>query len=256
MTDSDEPARLARADASTIAYRRLAGKGPGVIFLGGFRSDMEGTKALALEAACRARGRAFLRFDYSGHGRSGGNFIEGTIGQWLDDALAVIDRLTEGPQILVGSSMGGWIALLAARARPARLAGLIGIAAAPDFTERLMWDCYPEERRRALLRDGIWFEPSQYSEEPYPITLKLIEEGRRHLLLDGPLPLAVPVRLLQGMRDPDVPWTHALDLMRAIVAEDARLTLLGSGDHRLSGPAELALLSTTLDELAGIAAAV
>jgi len=254
MSKADRPQFLKRPDGSKIAYRRLPGKSPGVLFCGGFRSDMQGTKALALEAHCRAAGRAFARFDYFGHGESEGAFALGAIGRWRDDALAVLDEVCEGPQILVGSSMGGWIMLLAALARPERIAGLIGVAPAPDFTERLMWQRYPEAVRRTLLRDGLYREPSQYSADPYPITLKLIEEGRRHLLLDGPIEIDRPVRILQGMDDPDVPWSHSLSLVAALRGCDVALTLVKDGDHRLSRPQDLERLTGCLDEVVAIAA--
>ncbi|MGE0726109.1 MAG: alpha/beta fold hydrolase [Alphaproteobacteria bacterium] len=202
-------ATLPTADGERLAYARTPGRGPGIVFLGGFMSDMTGTKAVALERHCRERGRAFLRFDYRGHGASTGAFADGTIGAWAGDAVAAIDALTEGPQLLVGSSMGGWLMVLAALARPARVAGLVGIAAAPDFTDDLMWDEMPEPVRRALLRDGVWHEPSQYSETPYPITLRLIEEGRQHFVLRAAIPLSCPVRLLHGVEDRDVPWTQS-----------------------------------------------
>jgi pimeloyl-ACP methyl ester carboxylesterase len=231
-----------------LAYARLPGAGPGVVFLPGFRSDMGGTKALALRDACAARGRAFLRFDYSGHGESEGRFEDGTIGQWTEDALALFDALTEGPQILVGSSMGGWIATLLAVRRPERVAALIGLAPAPDFTEALMWPAFTPAQREVVLRDGVLHLPSQYG-EPTPITRALIEDGRTHLLLDKPIPLPCPVRILQGMADPDVPWRHALRLVEALESDDVRLHLVKGGDHRLSRPEDLRLLVETLDQL-------
>lgn len=240
---------LPAIDGSRIAYHRLTGKRPGIIFCGGFKSDMEGTKALYLEALCAAEQRSFLRFDYFAHGKSDGAFTLGTIGHWLNDTLTVLDALTEGPQIIVGSSMGGWIMLLAALARRERIHGLVGIAAAPDFTERLMWKLWSDEIRQSLLRDGIYLEPSAYSADPYPITLKLIEEGRNHLLLDQPIQLNCPVRLLQGMADEDVPWSHALILTEALGHKDVTLTLIKDGDHRLSRPQDLALLKNTIKGL-------
>ena len=233
-----------------LAWRRLRGQGPGVVFLGGFHSDMTGSKAEYLASWCAARGRAFLRFDYSGHGASGGRFEEGSIGQWAADAERVLLELTEGPQILVGSSMGGWIALLLARRHPERLAGLIGIAAAPDFTEDLMWAQFPPAVREAILRDGAWHRPSEYG-EPYPITRHLIEEGRGHLVLRAPLPISAPVRLLHGQADPDVPWESALRLAAHITGEDVDVVLVKAGDHRLSKPGELALLGRVLGALLG-----
>jgi pimeloyl-ACP methyl ester carboxylesterase len=211
--ESETEARsLSRSDGAAIAYRKTDGAEPGIVFLGGFRSDMTGTKALALEQHCRAKNRAFVRFDYFGHGASSGTFTDGTIGRWAEDATCVLDEITDGPQILIGSSMGGWIMLLAALARPCRLAGLIGIAAAPDFTEALMWRRYPEAVRETLRRDGVYYQPTPYEEGPYAITMKLIEEGRDHLLLDRAIDIACPVHLIQGMKDDSVPWQHALTI--------------------------------------------
>jgi pimeloyl-ACP methyl ester carboxylesterase len=251
MTSSSTiPDTLAAPDGVSIAYHRFRGKSPGVVFMGGFMSDMTGTKAMTLETFCRNRGQAYLRFDYRGHGASSGRFEDGTIGLWSEDALAAFDSLTDGPQIIVGSSMGGWIALLTALKRPARVAGLVGIAAAPDFTEDLMWAVFPAEKREQLARDGVLYEPSDYAEKPYGITMKLIEDGRRHLLLRGaPLPLTCPLRLLHGMRDPDVPWQRSLTLADKIAAEDVRVVLIKDGDHRLSREHDLALLCDTVGDL-------
>jgi pimeloyl-ACP methyl ester carboxylesterase len=244
----EERGRLQRAGLPPLAYARGAGRTPTVVFLPGFASDMEGEKAQALADVCAARGQAVLRFDYSGHGASGGRFEEGTIGRWRDDALDVIDALSDGPLVLVGSSMGGWLALLVALARPARLAGLIGIAAAPDFTERLMWASMPFSARETLMCEGRIMVPSAYG-APYPITRALIEDGRRHLLLDGPIALTAPVRLLHGQADPDVPWELSLRLAEQITGADVTVTLIKDGDHRLSRPADLALLRRTLGGL-------
>lgn len=246
--------RLPRPDGATIAYHRLPGKSPGVMFCGGFKSDMTGTKAMALEAACRKTGRAYVRFDYFGHGQSSGQFTEGTVGRWAEDTIAVLDRLTEGPQILVGSSMGGWLVLLAALARRERVAGIACIAPAPDFTEALMWPNLPDDAKTALMRDGVWQRPSQYSPDPYPITRNLIEEGRRHLLLDRGIALDVPVRILHGMADPDVPWRHSLKLIAALMSRDVTLTLVKDGDHRLSEPADIARLTAAIEDLCRTAA--
>lgn len=232
-----------------IAYVRSPGKGPGVVFLGGFKSDMTGTKAQFLEAWARERGRAFLRFDYSGHGQSGGDFLDGAIGDWFEDALAVLEALTEGPQVLVGSSMGGWIALLVAKAIPDRVAALVGIAAAPDFTEDSMWDGFDAAQRAALARDGRVELPSGYDDGPYVITRRLIDEGRTRLVLRSPLPLPFPVRLLQGSADADVPPSVALRLFEHAQGPDLRLTLVKGADHRFSEPGNLALLAATLDDL-------
>lgn len=231
----------------TIAARGAGARLPGVVFLGGFRSDMTGTKAVWLEEWARARGRAFLRFDYRGHGQSAGRFADGCIGDWSDDAAEAVSRLTEGPQILVGSSMGGWIALLLTQRMPARVAALVGIAAAPDFTETIRSEMSPADHER-LLREGRIERPSDYSPEPYVITRRLIEDGRRHCLLDRPLRLAVPVRLLQGTADTDVPPAVALRLFDRLDCPDARLTLVKGADHRFSGERELQLIGGTLDE--------
>jgi pimeloyl-ACP methyl ester carboxylesterase len=212
---------------------------------------MTGRKALALDAFCAARGRAMLRLDYSGHGASDGDFIAGTIGRWYLDARHVIDAITGSDQlVLVGSSMGGWIALLLARHLGPRLAGLVGIAAAPDFTEKLMWESMAPPERATLLRDGVLHVPSQYG-PPTPVTRALIEDGRRHLVLDGPIPITAPARLLHGQRDPDVPWEFSIKLAERIVGDDVRITLIKDGDHRLSRPEDLALLTETVASLLG-----
>ncbi len=222
---------------------------PGIVFLGGFMSDMTGSKALALEAFAAARGQAFIRFDYFGHGASSGRFEDGSIGRWAEDAVAVLDELTEGPQILVGSSMGGWIMLLAALARPHAVAGLVGIAAAPDFTETLMWRAFTPEIRATIERDGVYHEPSAYGEQPYPITRHLIEEGRTHLLLGQQIPIDCPVRLIHGVADPDVPYTLSLDLMQRLGSSDVEVTLIKGGGHRLSEPPDLARMTGVVDAL-------
>ena len=244
--------RLASAGAE-LAWRRVEGDGPTVLWLGGFRSDMSGTKAQALADWAVAAQRAFLRFDYSGHGESSGDFAEGTIGAWRGDALAVIDELTEGPLLLIGSSMGGWVALLAALARPERVAGLALIAPAVDFTETLMWPKLSKEARAAVERDGRWMAPSDYG-EPYPLTHALFEDGRGWCLLSGSIPTPSPVRILQGGRDPDVPWRHALKLVKALDGDDVVFTLIKDGDHRLSRAEDLQRLVAAVDELARIAA--
>ncbi len=242
--------RLDRGDGVELAWMREDGSSPTVVFLPGFRSDMTGEKASALATFCAARGQAMLRFDYSGHGASGGQFENGTIGRWRDDALAMIDRQTTGPLLLVGSSMGGWIGLLAALARPDRVAGLIGIAAAPDFTEVLAWQAMSEEDRATLLRDGVLRVPSRYG-EPYPITQALIQDGRNHLLLNKPIALDCPVRLLHGQCDPDVPWQTSLRVAERLIGQDVQVILVKDGDHRLSRPADLALLWRVMAALLG-----
>jgi len=232
-----------------LAYVKTDGTGPGVVFLGGLRSDMTGTKAQFLEDWARQRGRAFLRFDYSGHGQSSGTFEEGCIGDWAEDAAAAITALTEGPQVLVGSSMGGWVSLLTARAMPDRVCALIGIAAAPDFTEDSMWASFDDDQRTNLMTEGRVELPSDYSDEPYVITRRMIEDGRTRLVLRDPLPLPFPVRLLQGSNDTDVPPSVALRLFDHADSPDMRLILVKGADHRFSEPAQLVLLAKTLDDL-------
>jgi len=246
---SEMPEFLAREGGERIAYFRRAGRAPGVVFLGGFMSDMTGTKAQALDRYCGERGQAFLRFDYFGHGASSGEFKDGTVGRWKADALAALDALTEGPQVLVGSSLGGWIMLLVALARPERVKALVGIAAAPDATEDLMWAELSEEARATVLREGFVRLPSQYSPDGYVFTRALIEEGRDHLLMRAPIPIACPVRLLQGMEDPDVPWRTSLALAERLAGTDVQVTLVKDGDHRLSRDSDLALLTRTLETL-------
>ena len=253
MTSASLPEFLETADGRRIAYHRTrAGNEsdgrPGVVFLGGFKSDMTGTKATFLEEACRERGLAFLRFDYTGHGQSSGDFEAGCIGAWARDAMDAIEALTQGPQVLVGSSMGGWISLLAARARPERVAALVTVAAAPDFTEDGMWAEFSDAQKAELAETGRVALPSDYGDEPYVITRRLIEDGREHLVLRTPLNLPFPVRLLQGTADADVPQERALALLAHAQSPDLRLTLVKGADHRFSGPAELALLAATLDE--------
>ncbi len=249
---ADGPSHMTRGGGKTIAYHKTPGKGPGVVFLTGFKSDMTGAKALALETYCKTAGRAFLRFDYTGHGQSSGSFDAGTIGQWAQDALDALDALTEGPQILVGSSMGGWIMLLAARARPERVIGLIGVAAAPDFTRDLMWNGFTDEQRAALERDGHVDVPNCHGDqEPYRIQKKLIDDGFDQILLDTPLEINVPVRLIHGLLDQDVPWRTALKIQSALTSDDVEVTLVKDGGHRLSGPHDLDRLTRTLDALSG-----
>ena len=233
---------LTRQDGATIAYRKTTGKSPGVLFLAGFRSDMTGTKATMLESMCREQGRGFVRFDYFGHGESSGDFTEGTIDRWAEDAIAVLDEVCEGPQVLVGSSMGGWIMLLVALAHPQRIDALVGIAAAPDFTETLMWDRFGADIRQTQERDGIYHEPSEYDEVPTPITMKLIREARAHLLLDRSIAIHCPVRLIHGMRDEAVPWGHSLLIRDVLLAHRVTLTLIKDGDHRLSRDNDLRLI--------------
>lgn len=227
-----------------LAYQRLRGRAdrPGVVFLGGYASDMTGTKASLLAERCAAENLSFLRFDYSGHGQSDGIFTDGTIGAWFADACAAFENLTEGPQIVIGSSMGGWMALKLAMKMPERVHALIGIAAAPDFTEDLMWLRLTTEQREALERNGVIYDETAPPEERAPMTLKLIQEARNHLLLGAKIPISCPVRLLQGMKDADVPWQHALRIVENITHEDVQITLIKDGDHRLSRPQDLELL--------------
>jgi pimeloyl-ACP methyl ester carboxylesterase len=241
-------ATITTAQNRRIAYHLTPGQGPGVVFLGGFRSDMEGTKALFLEDWAKAQGRAFLRLDYSGHGQSSGDFLDGCIGDWFDDALAVFD-LTKGPQVVVGSSMGGWIALLLAKARADRIAGLVGIAAAPDFTEDSMWAGFDAEQRKDLITKGRVELPSEYSDEPYVITRRLIEEGRQRLVLRDPLPLPFPARFLQGTADTDVTPDVALRLLEHASGPDIRLTLVKDADHRFSTPDCLDLIAQAVGDV-------
>lgn len=232
-----------------IAFQRSNGRGPGVVFLGGFKSDMTGTKAAWLHDWARQQNRAFLRFDYSGHGDSSGSFEEGCIGDWFGDARDVIQALTDGPQVLVGSSMGGWISLLVARAMPQRVAGLVTIAAAPDFTEQGFWAGFDDAQRQALMAAGRVALPSDYSDQPYVITRRLIENGRDHLVMNQPLPLPFPVRMLQGTADADVPVDWAMRLLDHAAGDDIRLTLVKGADHRFSTPECLALIARSIDDV-------
>jgi len=250
MTETQSRAqRLTRPDGSTIAYHSVPGKGPGVVFIHGFMSDMTGGKAVFLEDWARQAGRAFVRFDQRGHGQSDERFEDGTIGKWADDVVQVLDHLTEGPQVLVGSSMGGWLMLLAALARPERVAGLVGIAAAPDFTEDLMWEGFDAAARETLTRDGVLTVPTEYGDDPYSITLGLIEDGREHLLLRAPLPIRCPVRLIHGMQDSSVPWETAPRLLDRLESQDVEINLVKAGDHRLSEPHDLSRLQRVLEGL-------
>ena len=225
------------SDRRPIAVRLREGRTPGLVWLGGFKSDMKGTKAEALDRWAAESGRAYLRFDYSGHGESGGDFADGTIARWLEEGLAVFDAFCRGPQVLIGSSMGGWLALLLLRELGA--CRLVLIAPAVDFTEALMWQRFPPEVRRQIEQTGSWQRPSAYSEEPYLITRKLIEDGRNHLLLGGLIETGCPVRILQGVQDEDVPWQHAVELSSRLAHDDVVLTLVKDGDHRLSRPEDI-----------------
>jgi pimeloyl-ACP methyl ester carboxylesterase len=237
-----------------IAVRRREGAVPGLFWLGGFKSDMRGTKAEALDLWARNNGRAMTRFDYSGHGESGGTFTDGTIGRWLEETRAVFDAFCRGPQVMVGSSMGGWLALLLTRElmrrtqAEASVVRLVLVAPAVDFTEELMWKRFSPEVKREIEQTGVWARPSQYSDEPYPITRGLIEEGRKHLLLDGMIETGCPVRILQGVQDPDVPWQHTVELTSRFARDDVVLTLIKDGDHRLSRPEDIERLIAAVAE--------
>jgi pimeloyl-ACP methyl ester carboxylesterase len=237
----------------SIAVRRDEGAGPGLFWLGGFKSDMKGTKAEALSQWARQNGRACVRFDYSGHGESGGDFRDGTIGRWLEESLAVFTAYAEGPQVVIGSSMGGWIALLLLRElrrrqnNKASVAGLVLIAPAVDFTEVLMWQRFPAKVKREMEEQGFWLRPSEYG-EPYPITRALIEDGRNHLLLGSMIETGCPVRILQGVQDADVPWNHAVELTSRLAQDDVVLTLVKDGDHRLSRPEDIERLIKAVAE--------
>ena len=241
-------------DKRRIAVRKRPGAGPSLVWLGGFKSDMGGTKAVALDEWAQMRGRACLRFDYSGHGESGGRFADGTISRWLAESLAVFTAFCEGPQVLVGSSMGGWIALLLARelrrapSPKATVAGMVLIAPAVDFTEALMWKRFPDEIKREIETTGAWSRLSQYSDEPYLITKGLIEDGRNHLMLGGLIETGCPGRMLQGVQDPDVPWGHAVELVSRLSQDDVVLSLVKDGDHRLSRPEDIERLLTAVAE--------
>lgn len=243
-----EPSYLETPQGRRIAYHQSPGSGPAVVFLGGFMSDMEGTKAVHLEQVCRSQDRAFLRLDYSGHGQSSGAFEEGCIGDWAADAMAAIEALTEGPQILVGSSMGGWISLLTCKAMPDRIAGLLTIAAAPDFTEDSMWDGFNEAQKAEIMAKGQIKIPSDY-DDPYTITKRFIEDGRDQLVLREPLNLPFPVRFLQGTHDADVDQSVAIRLLNHATGPDMRLVMLKDGDHRFSDPAALQLIEDALQNI-------
>ncbi len=231
-----------------IAYRQSVGSGPGLIWCGGLKSDMDGSKASALHNWAKAQERAFVRFDYFGHGASSGVFRDGTVSRWAQDTLRIIDELTEGPQILIGSSMGGWTALLAALARPERVKALLLIAPAPDFTQKLMWENFSDDIRATIMEEGIYYEPSDY-DEPYEISRTLILDGRENLLLDGPIEFTGPVRILHGLQDSSVPWQHAQKLVEKLQSGDVEMTLIKGGDHSLSTPDNLKKLTAQLQAL-------
>ena len=245
------PSILPRLGGVTIAYHHLPGAQPGVMFCTGFKSDMTGGKALALEQRCAEAGRQFTRFDYQGHGASSGDFEEGTIGQWRAEGLAVLDEVTNGPQVIVGSSMGSWIGLLLAVDRPERVSGFLGIAPAVDFTQALLWPRMSEEARREIEENGVWYRHSVYEDGPYPIMKTLIEEGRNHLLLPGPIPFNGPVRLIHGMLDDAVPWSHSVYIAQGIESDDIEITFVKDGEHRLSRNTDLDRMINLLDDIIG-----
>ena len=244
---------LTRPDGAKLAYRQRSGDeaAPALLWLGGFKSDMTGTKATALDTFAAARGFSYVRFDYSGHGESQGAFIDGTISRWFEDALTILDTLTDGPQILVGSSMGGWMALLMAKARPERVKALVLIAPAPDFTGRLMWPRFDAEARARLGRGETHYLPDAYDDGPTPITPAFIADGAKMAVLDAMIPFKGPVRILQGMEDPDVPWSHAIDTANALASLDVVIALIKEGDHRLSREEDLTRLFMAIDDVAG-----
>lgn len=235
------------ASDETICYSFVDGDQPTIVWLGGFRSDMNGSKAQFVDQWARKNNRSFIRFDYFGHGLSSGKFEDGTISRWLGDALEIIDHLTTGPLVLLGSSMGGWLALLAALARPDRVQSLALIAPAADFTQKLMWEQFDQQVQDVIIEQGCWMQPSPYGE--VPITKNLIEDGRKHLLLDSPIEFAGSVRILQGQLDLDVPWQHAMKLMTLLQSTDVVFTLVKSGDHSLSTDDDLLRLQAVLQEL-------
>jgi len=232
---ADTPASIACEDGTKLAYHHNPGREPGVLFCTGFRSDMTGGKAVSLGASCRDRDQQYTRFDYRGHGQSSGVFADSTIGDWLNDTVAILDSVTTGPQIVVGSSMGGWIAFLLARARPHRIAAIVTIAPAVDMTQRTLANL-PDDAKHQLEENGVWMRPSEYEPDGYPITQKLLDEGAGHILLNDPIPFAGPVRILHGMQDDAVPWSLSLDISDALVSNDVEITFVKDGDHRMSEP--------------------
>jgi pimeloyl-ACP methyl ester carboxylesterase len=248
---AEKVGRLDRIDGEYLAWRRIEGAGPTLIWLGGFRSDMSGTKAQALSGWAQASERDFLMFDYFAHGQSTGDFRDATITRWREDVLAVIDEMTTGPVVLVGSSMGGWLACLAALARPQRVAGMVLIAPAADFTHRLMLPNLSPEAKEALLSDGIYMQPSDYGEPPYPLTATLLADGVQWSIMPGPIEIYCPVRVLQGGLDPDVPWAHAMAMTNALKSSDVRFNLIKDGDHRLSRLDDIEQLLTLTEDLMG-----
>jgi len=240
---------LARTDGATIVYDKLPGDQPGVVFLHGLNSDRAGTKALSLRSHCAETGRAFISFDMYGHGDSSGSFAKGSISRWTEDAVAVCDELTNGPQVLVGSSMGAWVMMQTAIARPNRIHALIGVAPAPDFTEDLLWNIFSTKQKTEILKNGIIRLPSEHDEEPYEISLHLVEDGRRNLLLRERVPIKCPVRLIHGQNDADVPWSTSIALADTIESDDVQVILVKDGDHRLSRPEDIDRLLGVLEQV-------
>ena len=242
------PDFLTTTDGQRVAYNHLTGGSPGVIFLHGLMSDRGGTKAMALEAHCAAKGYGYVRFDMFGHGDASGRFEDGSVSRWVEDSVAVIDEVTQGPQVLVGSSMGGWVMLKTALARPERVAAMVGIAAAPDFTEELMWPQMTEAQRKQLMSEGVIEVPSEYDDGPYRIGRLLIEDGRKNLLLGQPIALTCPARFIHGQRDTSVPWETSLRIAEQLSGDDVRVQLVKDGDHRLSRPHDLTAICALVDE--------
>lgn len=245
-------AELTRADGETLAYTKIepTANSPTLVWLSGFNSDMSGSKALAVKALCEAEGLGYLAFDYFGHGESSGDFADGTISRWREDCLTAIDELSSGPLILIGSSMGGWMALLTALARKPRVKGMVLIAPAPDFTSKLMWPDMPDAAQKEIMETGRWMRPSEYG-EPYPITKALIEDGAKWSILDEPIDLSMPVTIIQGKVDPDVPWTHALKVQERIASSECVFHLIKDGEHRLSRPQDITRLLTEVRLMVG-----
>jgi pimeloyl-ACP methyl ester carboxylesterase len=246
MADNhSQPSFLELKDSNRLAYFHTTGniKVPAILFLGGFMSDMNGTKAIALEQFCKAKGYSYMRFDYFGHGQSTGTFTQGTIGTWKNNVLTMIDHLGNQPVIIVGSSMGAWLMFLAAQERKQKIAALIGIASAPDFTENLIWDLMNEDERQQLLENGLFEQHSPYNQNPYPISKTLIEEGRNHLILPSDIAISCPVRLLHGMKDDDVPYNLSISLVQKIQSQDVQLQLIKDSDHRMSSDSDIRLIT-------------
>ena len=244
------PSMLARKDGGAIAYEFIPGDPPGITFFPGLKSDMNGAKVGAIRAFCLEQGHSFLRFDYRGHGASSGDFEEFTIGDWVDDSLYVLDSLTKGPQILVGSSMGGWLILLIALRRIERIVGLMGLAAAPDFTENLIWNNFSAQQKKQIAREGFIDFPNCYElQDPFRITYNLVEEGRNHLILENAIPIDLPVRLIHGIKDEDVPFSVSQKVSEKIESNNVEVIFIKSGDHRLSRESDLRRIIEELDSL-------